>query len=180
MKSGLPAAQSDDNAIEEPPGRRSVSPTLLQVNRRISKALALLLLVAAPALAGGAPLVKSAVAPKYPTLTLAGRIYGEVQVRVAIDPRGAVQDVHVISGHPMLREAAVAAAKQWKFEPSTASKRSTLLTFKFVILPPTSEVRSETVFLPPTGIEIRQKPADPEVEQQQGDTSPESDPISKT
>jgi TonB family protein len=126
------------------------------------------------------PAVKFAVAPKYPTLTLAGRIYGEVVVRVTIDRAGAVKAAKVTEGHPMLREAAVNAAQQWKFVESSVDQRVATLKFSFVILPDNSQVQSQTIFLPPAGIEIRQKPAAPAVEDQEGEFSPDQHPISKT
>jgi len=145
---------------------------------------ALVLLLFVPYLFAGesSPVVKSAVAPKYPTLTLAGRVYGEVLVRVTIDHAGAVKDTKVTEGHPMLREAAVDAARQWKFEESSVRKRVATLKFSFVILPETSEVGSQTIFLPPTGIEIRQKPVVvPSLEDQEGESqAADPQPISRT
>ena len=52
------------------------------------------------------PIVKFAMAPKYPTLTLEGRVSGVVTVRVTIDRSGGVKSAKVIEGHPMLAEAA--------------------------------------------------------------------------
>ncbi|MGB8494131.1 MAG: energy transducer TonB [Candidatus Acidiferrum sp.] len=146
----------------------------------VASTLALLLLL--PHLFAGesSPAVKYAVAPKYPTLTLAGRVYGEVIVRVTIDRAGAVKGTKVTEGHPMLREAAVDAAQQWKFVESSVDKRVAMLRFIFVILPDNSQVQSQTIFLPPAGFEIRQKPATPAVEDQEGEFSPDPHPISKT
>ncbi len=107
------------------------------------------------------PAVKLAIAPKYPMLTLAGRIYGKVTVRVTIDRTGTVKDARVIEGHPMLREAAVNAAQRWKFEEGAAAERVATLKFNFVILPANSKVQAQIVFLPPQGVEIRQKPVEP-------------------
>ena len=143
-------------------------------------ALAFLLFV--PALFGGesSPSVKTAVAPKYPALTLAGRVDGIVTVRVSIDRTGAVTATDVVKGHPMLREAALDAAQQWKFEEGAAAKRSVTLKFSFVILPDSSVIKSQTVFLPPTGIESRQKPVEPTVEDEYGEFTLNQHPISTT
>lgn len=142
--------------------------------------LACLLLVPHLFAAKAATTVKSAVAPKYPSLTLAGRVCGEVTVRVTIDRAGAVLAASVAKGHPMLTEAALDAAHQWKFQEGSASKRFALLKFSFVILPENSVVQSQIIFLPPTGIEIRQKPAEPVVQEQEGDFTPVQHPISTT
>ena len=80
----------------------------------------------------------------------------------------------------MLREAAVYAARQWKFEESSVQKRVAMLKFSFVLLPDNSQVQSQTIFLPPAGFEIRQKPAAPAVEDQEGEFSPDLHPVSKT
>ena len=148
--------------------------------RIVASALAFLLLVPHVFAGGSSPAVKFAVAPKYPTLTLAGRVYGEVIVRVTIDRAGAVKGAKVTEGHPMLREAAVDAAQQWEFVESSVHKRVAMLRFIFVILPDNSRVKSQTIFLPPAGIEIRQKPVAPAVEGQEGEFSPDPHPISKT
>jgi TonB family protein len=146
----------------------------------LSSTLTLLLLV--PHLFAGesTPAVKFAVAPKYPTLTLAGRVFGQVIVRVTIDRTGAVKDATVTEGHPMLREAAMVAAQQWKFDESSLSKRTATLKFSFVLLPEDSQVQSQTVFLPPMGIEIRQRPAKPTMEDEDGEFHLDQHPISKT
>lgn len=128
-----------------------------------------------------APAVKRAVASKYPTLTLAGRICGEVMVRVEIARSGEVRNATVIEGHPMLRESAVYAARQWKFAPGGAETRAARLRFNFVVLPETAQVSSQTIFLPPNGVEIRQKPPSPAVQDGRGDdTGPVTDPVFAT
>ena len=80
----------------------------------------------------------------------------------------------------MLRDAAVSAAREWKYEEGSAQKREATLKFNFVILPDNSKVQSQTVFLPPAGIEIRQKPASAGVDDQEDEFSPDPHPISKT
>src|SRR6185295_12287590 len=53
--------------------------------------------------------------PAYPPLAKAARISGNVEVEVVIDQRGNVTDARAVSGHPLLKDAAVASARQWKF-----------------------------------------------------------------
>jgi len=132
-------------------------------------------------LAEATPGVKVAVAPKYPALTLAGRIYGDVTVSIDINRSGAVEQSQVISGHPMLREAARVAAHQWQFTKSPIPHRKATLTFRFVILPQDSEVKSQTLFLPPAGFEVRERPEPASLmEEQQGEPGIRSEPISVT
>lgn len=151
--------------------------------RRLLAALFLIpfLLASEPLVAESAPPVKVAVAPKYPALTLAGRIYGDVAVSIEINRSGAVGQSQVISGHPMLREAALVAARQWQFAKSSSPLRRATLTFRFVILPEDSDVKSQTLFLPPAGFEVRERPEPASrMEEQQDEPRITPEPISVT
>jgi hypothetical protein len=77
----------------------------------------------------------------------------------------------------------VNAAQQWKFEEGAAQERVATRRLSFVILPPNSKVQTQTVFLPPGAIEIRQKPAEPAkpaAGEQGGGERPAPRAISKT
>ena len=68
----------------------------------------------------GGELIRSAVKrvePGYPPLAKVARVSGAVVVEVTIDEQGDVIDTQVISGHPLLRNAALKAARGWKFAP---------------------------------------------------------------
>jgi Ca-activated chloride channel family protein len=56
--------------------------------------------------------------PAYPAIAKAARVSGQVTVQVMIDESGNVISATAIGGHPLLREAAVAAARQAKFIPT--------------------------------------------------------------
>jgi protein TonB len=56
--------------------------------------------------------------PVYPPLAKASRVQGTVQLSVQIGPDGTVQDVQLISGHPLLAQAAIDAVKQWVYQPT--------------------------------------------------------------
>jgi TonB family protein len=58
------------------------------------------------------------VTPIYPPKARASRITGTVFVQIIIDKTGKVRAARAISGPAELRDAAVAAAYQWKFEPT--------------------------------------------------------------
>jgi protein TonB len=58
------------------------------------------------------------VNPVYPPLARAARVSGVVVVEVVVDRTGAVTSARALQGHPLLREAAVAAATQWKWNPT--------------------------------------------------------------
>ncbi len=55
--------------------------------------------------------------PVYPTLARAARIQGEVVLSAVIDATGQIQNLQLVSGHPMLVPAAIAAVKQWRYKP---------------------------------------------------------------
>lgn len=47
------------------------------------------------------------------------RVEGTVKLHVVIATDGSVQDIQVLSGHPLLIGAAVDAVKQWRYKPTT-------------------------------------------------------------
>jgi len=57
------------------------------------------------------------VQPIYPALARQARIQGTVVMTVSINKSGDVHDVLLVSGHPMLGPAAIAAVTQWKYRP---------------------------------------------------------------
>ena len=75
----------------------------------------------------------SRVEPVYPPLAKAARVGGQVVVEVTVDAKGNVIEARAISGHPLLKDAAVAAAMGWKFRPGGAEGEKTVgtLTFTF-------------------------------------------------
>jgi protein TonB len=58
------------------------------------------------------------VDPAYPPLALAARVQGTVVLQCVITTEGAVAEVSVVSGHPLLNEAAVAAVSRWRYRPT--------------------------------------------------------------
>jgi TonB family protein len=77
------------------------------------------------------------VPPPYPPIAKAARAQGAVQVNVTIDENGNVTAAEAVSGHPLLRDAAIEAAKQWQFKPISlggqAVKVQGILTFNFTL-----------------------------------------------
>lgn len=74
--------------------------------------------------------------PAYPPAARAIRAGGAVQVQVVIDTSGNVKSASAVSGHPLLRPAAVAAARQAKFSPTMLSGQPVevqgVITYNFV------------------------------------------------
>ena len=57
------------------------------------------------------------VTPQYPPLAKQARIQGVVVLQALIGKDGNIQNLHVVSGHPMLTTAALEAVKEWKYKP---------------------------------------------------------------
>jgi periplasmic protein TonB len=57
------------------------------------------------------------VQPNYPPLARQARIQGDVILQAEISKEGAIENLRVISGHPMLAPAAIDAVKQWRYKP---------------------------------------------------------------
>ena len=76
---------------------------------------------AAPIRVGGqvqaAKMVRQ-VPPPYPPLARQARIQGTVRLEAIIDKDGNVKSLSVVSGHPLLVQAAIDSVSQWKYQPT--------------------------------------------------------------
>jgi protein TonB len=95
---------AQESKSESPPAQQQQSeqqrPKRVRVSEGVAKAL----------------LVKK-VEPEYPQEARDKRIQGAVILQVEISEAGDVKDARLISGHPLLAEAAIEALKQWKYKP---------------------------------------------------------------
>src|SRR5271169_4033558 len=57
------------------------------------------------------------VTPQYPPLAKQARIQGVVVLQALIGKDGSIQNLHVVSGHPMLTGSALEAVKAWRYKP---------------------------------------------------------------
>lgn len=57
------------------------------------------------------------VQPVYPPLARQARIQGTVVLRAIISRDGRIENLQVLSGHPMLVPAAIEAVRQWRYQP---------------------------------------------------------------
>ncbi|MBK9162532.1 MAG: energy transducer TonB [Acidobacteria bacterium] len=73
--------------------------------------------------------------PPYPPATRAVRASGAVNVEIMIDTEGNVIEANAVSGHPLLRQSAVTAARSAKFAPTMLAgkpvKVKGILVFNF-------------------------------------------------
>jgi periplasmic protein TonB len=80
--------------------------------------------IAKPILVSGgvlaAKLIKQVV-PQYPTLARQTRVQGIVHLLGVVAKDGRIQNLRVIDGHPILRQAALDAVSQWVYSPTILS-----------------------------------------------------------
>jgi protein TonB len=57
------------------------------------------------------------VTPEYPALARQARVQGTVVFQAVIGKDGTVRNLHVLSGHPLLIEAALDAVRKWRYKP---------------------------------------------------------------
>jgi protein TonB len=77
------------------------------------------------------------IQPNYPSIAKQARIQGEVLLRAMISRDGTIENLQVLSGHPMLASAAVEAVRQWRYRPYVLNGEpeevETEVTVKFVL-----------------------------------------------
>jgi protein TonB len=61
--------------------------------------------------------------PVYPPLAKQARISGIVRLAARISADGHIEDLKLISGHPMLTQAAIEAVRQWIYKPTLLNGR---------------------------------------------------------
>jgi TonB family protein len=75
------------------------------------------------------------VMPQIPQIALSARVFGDVHLRLTVDPNsGVVTAVHVATPpKPLLADAAVGAARIWRFDPDKLPREPIEVTVRFGI-----------------------------------------------
>lgn len=77
------------------------------------------------------------VEPVYPVLARNARIQGSVVLEALISKEGTMENLKLISGHPMLVPAAIQAVSQWRYRPyvlnGEAIEVETQITVNFIL-----------------------------------------------
>ncbi len=77
------------------------------------------------------------VKPGYPALARQARIAGDVRLEAVIGLDGTVQQLRVVSGHPLLTGAALEAVRQWRYRATTLNGKpvevSTVISVRFLL-----------------------------------------------
>jgi protein TonB len=75
--------------------------------------------------------------PAYPPIAKAARAQGVVVVEVIVDEEGYIISARAVSGHPLLQQAAVQAARGARFTPTRLAgepvKVQGVVTYNFVL-----------------------------------------------
>jgi periplasmic protein TonB len=79
----------------------------------------------------------SRIQPVYPPIAIQARIQGNVVLHAVISKEGGVSELEVLSGHPLLVNAALEAVRQWRYSPTLLSGQpvevETTITVSFVL-----------------------------------------------
>jgi len=109
-----------------------------------------------------APEVIAAVAPVFPPIARAVRAKGDVVIDVSIEPDGTIHSTKIVSGHVLLQKVSEAAAKKWKFAPSSAKARSGRVFFGFGYIDGRESDPEYTItFKPPYRVDVVWNPPPP-------------------
>lgn len=80
-----------------------------------------------------APAILRRADPIYPDLARRAHIQGTVVLLMVVDESGAPMQVRVLEGHPALQEAALQAARQWRFEPAQMDGHPVAASFRLTL-----------------------------------------------
>jgi protein TonB len=84
-----------------PPPPKAATPKRIRVGGQVEQALQIF-----------------APKPEYPPLAKMARIQGVVRLEAVISKDGVIQDLKMVSGHPLLVKAALEAVSRWRYKPT--------------------------------------------------------------
>jgi protein TonB len=77
------------------------------------------------------------VQPVYPVPAKIAHVQGPVVLAAVISKAGGIENLHVLSGHPLLVPAAIDAVKQWRYRPYILNNEplevETQITVNFIL-----------------------------------------------
>jgi len=68
-------------------------------------------------------------APVYPEEAKRNAVQGTVLLKATLNSEGTVRQVEIVSGHPLLRNAAAEAVKSWRYEPYIVDNKAVPVRF---------------------------------------------------
>lgn len=85
----------------------------------------------------GAPELLEKVNPTYPPAAREAKVQGTVLLKLLVDEKGIPQQVEVLKGHPLLKDEAETAVREWRWQPlrikGEAQSFYATLTVRFVL-----------------------------------------------
>lgn|SRR5579871_6527918 len=73
------------------------------------------------------------VPPDYPAVARRANVQGRVVIEARIAESGRVENPHPLSGHPLLRDPALAAVKKWRYEPACLNGAPVAVDYSIMI-----------------------------------------------
>lgn len=77
------------------------------------------------------------VQPEYPSIALGMHLSGAVRLHAVIGTDGSVREIEVVNGNPIFIPSALAAIRQWRYQPTRLSGEAveveTYITVEFVL-----------------------------------------------
>jgi TonB family protein len=70
-----------------------------------------------------APQLLVSSAPIYPTMARQARVEGQVTIEAVIDANGKLTNMTVVSGPPLLQQAAIDSLRTWKYQPGYLNEK---------------------------------------------------------
>jgi protein TonB len=84
-----------------------------------------------------AAMLVNRVEPQYPAIARAAHISGVVHLRAVIGKDGAVRELEVVDGNPLLARAALVAVQNWRYQPTRLNGEpvevETYITVNFIL-----------------------------------------------
>jgi TonB family protein len=81
--------------------------------------------------------LRDGAAPVVPQMAKVAHIQGSVVLRITITEEGTVTGVNVVSGHPILIQAAIDAVTKWRYKPFLVENKpaavQTIVTVPFIL-----------------------------------------------
>jgi TonB family protein len=74
------------------------------------------------------------VVPVYPPAAKSARLQGTAALFALIGKDGAVRQVSLISGHPLLAQSSIEAVKQWRYKPYLLDNEATAVQTKVTVI----------------------------------------------
>ena len=71
--------------------------------------------------------------PAYPALAIAARVPGPVVLNALISRGGTIENLRLVSGHPMLVQAAIEAVRQWRYRPYLVNGEPVVVETKITV-----------------------------------------------